>query len=476
MIRRSCIRGVLVAIAATALLITCAGAQQANKELRKRAFELYDQHRVEQALPLLEKLADANPKDVQVLEALGMAILHRSSVAKDVEACRREKARARKVLLQAKELGDNSNLLQVVLEGLPENAECKPYSDRSEADESMRKAEAAFGRGDLDEALRWYVQTIVLDPNNYHAALYAGDAYFKKGQYGSSGEWYARAIQIDPNHPTAYRYWGDSLMRAGKLGEARHKFVDAVVVAPFLQASWIGLRQWADRAGYDLVNPRIESPLKETEKDGAKTITIDAGGLKSGDGQMVWLVYAGVRAAWQKELFSKEYPGEKQYRHSLKEEAAALAAVANAATEGIASGRLKQVDASLSNLLRLRDKGLIEPYVFIARGDAGIANDYEGYRRQHAEKVRQYIEEEVLLPKLTDEAERRADGKRVASRPEERGKAIDLIRRVEEDPLGPDAQRQRAWVTKFLTEIPDVSITVCNTIPELLGAEKESCY
>ncbi len=437
MIRRSCIRGVLVAIAATALLITCAGAQQANKELRKRAFELYDQHRVEQALPLLEKLADANPKDVQVLEALGMAILHRSSVAKDVEACRREKARARKVLLQAKELGDNSNLLQVVLEGLPENAECKPYSDRSEADESMRKAEAAFGRGDLDEALRWYVQTTVLDPNNYHAALYAGDAYFKKGQYGSSGEWYARAIQIDPNQPTAYRYWGDSLMRAGKLGEARHKFVDAVVVAPFLQASWIGLRQWADRADYDLVNPRNESPLKETEKDGAKTITIDAGGLK--------------------------------------EEAAALAAVANAATEGIASGRLKQVDASLSNLLRLRDKGLIEPYVFIARGDAGIANDYEGYRRQHAEKVRQYIEEEVLLPKLTDEAERRADGKRVASRPEERGKAIDLIRRVEEDPLGPDAQRQRAWVTKFLTEIPDISITVCNTIPELLGAEKEPC-
>ncbi|HXP48284.1 MAG TPA: tetratricopeptide repeat protein, partial [Terriglobales bacterium] len=361
-----------MAIAATALLITCAGAQQANKELRKRAFELYDQHRVEQALPLLEKLADANPKDVQVLEALGMAILHRSSVAKDVEACRREKARARKVLLQAKELGDNSNLLQVVLEGLPENAECKPYSDRSEADESMRKAEAAFGRGDLDEALRWYVQTTVLDPNNYHAALYAGDAYFKKGQYGSSGEWYARAIQIDPNQPTAYRYWGDSLMRAGKLGEARHKFVDAVVVAPFLQASWIGLRQWADRAGYDLVNPRNESPLKETEKDGAKTITIDAGGLK--------------------------------------EEAAALAAVANAATEGIASGRLKQVDASLSNLLRLRDKGLIEPYGFIARGDAGIANDYEGYRRQHAEKVRQYIEEEVLLPKLTDEAERRADG------------------------------------------------------------------
>ncbi|MDX6578337.1 MAG: hypothetical protein QOE96_4290, partial [Blastocatellia bacterium] len=84
------------------------------------------------------------------------------------------------------------------------------------------------------------------------------------------------------------------------------------------------------------------------------------------------------------------YPDEKVYRHSLKEEAAALRMVAEFAAKDLKSGKVKTLEVSLENLVRVNDAGLLEPYILFARPDQGIARDYAAYRKANRDKLRRY--------------------------------------------------------------------------------------
>jgi hypothetical protein len=79
-------------------LVVSAFAQVQDPE-RRRAFELYDANNLTAALPLLEKLATANPNDVAVLSRLGFAIYAGSSTEKDPAARNRLRQRARDTLV-----------------------------------------------------------------------------------------------------------------------------------------------------------------------------------------------------------------------------------------------------------------------------------------------------------------------------------------------------------------------------------------
>jgi hypothetical protein len=44
---------------------------------------------------------------------------------------------------------------------------------------------------------------------------------------------------------------------------------------------------------------------------------------------------------------------------------------------------------------------------------------------------------------------------------EERARAVKVAHQLEDDPLGKDTQKERAWVMKWIIEIPDIVVTVC---------------
>ncbi len=373
---------------------------------RQRAMQLCDEHKFADALPLLERLAAERPKDLVVFERLGLAVLIGSGGIKDLEARKEQRLRARKILLQAQTLGDNSNLLQVLLQGIPEDGSATSFSNNPEVEDVMRGAEAAFGRGDLEQALDGYVKAFALDPNLYEAPLFAGDACFKMHKPASACEWYARAAQVNPDRETAYRYWGDALVDMGEAGQARSKFIEAIVAQPYLRKSWMGAEQWAGRLKLTLSLTKIQAPhsvsAPSTGADGKTNInvTIDPAmlGGKGGDqdGRSAWFIYPLNRATWPTERFAKEFPAEKQYRHSLKEEAESLHLVADSVREQVRKKKAKKLDPDLALLLKLDDAGLIEPYVLIAAPDEGIAQDYPAYRAANRDKIRRYLDEFVV--------------------------------------------------------------------------------
>jgi tetratricopeptide (TPR) repeat protein len=383
-------------------------AQAQDPSERQRALELYEANNLVAALPLLERVAAANPSDPVVLSRLGFALYANSVDVKDAALRQKMRERARTTLLRSQSLGDNSNLTRMALDALsaPDGTQV-PFSNIKAAELAIREGEAAFMRGDMDKAIAAYKRALESDPQLYDAAVYAGDAEYKQAhnstdpQYRSdhfdaAGVWFARAIAINPDRETAYRYWGDALEAQGKINEARDKFVDAIVAQPYTRNSFVGLTQWAGRHQVALGHPKIEPPNSTRTENGKTTLSIDPKTLNSNDGSNNWLMYDLTRIAWSKADFFKNYPEEKIYRHSLKEETAALRMVAEGAARDLKSGKVKSLEASLNNLIKLNDAGQLEAFVLFARPDEGIVRDYVAYRRDNREKLRRYWLEVVI--------------------------------------------------------------------------------
>jgi tetratricopeptide (TPR) repeat protein len=261
----------------------------------------------------------------------------------------------------------------------------------------MREGEAAFAKHDFTKAIELYQVALLFDPQQYAAALFTGDAYYQMNEPAKAGDWYAKAIAINPDRETAYRYWGDVLVKQGKVMEARDKFVEAFIAEPYSRLARAGFINWAEKNNVTLMHPQIVIPTGVTPlKNGQMTITLDPKTLddKKDPSGAAWVMYGLVRASWQTDSFAKEFPQEKAYRHSLKEEAAALRAVVEALPKKEKDA--KKLDTSLQNLVKLEHEGLLEAYVLLAMPDEGISRDFAAYRKGNVDKLRRYVVEYLL--------------------------------------------------------------------------------
>jgi tetratricopeptide (TPR) repeat protein len=395
-------RWLAVLLVLTAFVSTASAIQttDAHETERKQAFALANEGKFVEAVPLLKKLLQVDPNDARAAFNLGLCLQWTAKLQPDAAARKQMRALGYAYLKQAQELGLKDVVLDGTLAALkPDGGDDPAYSANPLANQAMIQAEAAFGGGQLDEAFAAYQQALTIDPKLYEAALFAGDALYKGSTPEKAGDWYAKAIAIDPNREIAYRYWADSLMSLGKSAEARDKYVEAFISEPYNKLATQALIKWADKAHVTLVQPKIEIPVTVTRSEkGQPNITLDSNTLLKRNATAAdWIVYGGVRSQWMNDKFSAQFPNEKQYRHSLPEEAEALSSVARMATDAAKGGEVKGADESMTNLLRLYKAGLIEPYVLLARPDAGIAQDYSNYRKSNRDKLRRYVNEFIIL-------------------------------------------------------------------------------
>src|SRR5829696_367352 len=365
--------------------------------LKQRAAELVKQTKYTEALPLLEKIAAAEPNDPQTQFFLGFALIGQAKNTKEPAARKALNARARAAFVRAKELGVREPVVDALIESMaPDGSEGAAFSANAEADKLMHEAEALFSRGQLDDALKNYQAALKLDPKLYMAALFSGDVYKERGDFQQAEVWYQKAIEIDPYRETAYRYSATPLMKQGKYDQARDRYVEAYITEPYSKFSVAGLTQWAQATQTRLAHPAIDIPtdVKFDEKGDAQ-VNLDFGALASGkdDGGFAWIGYGAARSIWRKEKFAKTFPQEKAYRHSLAEEADALRMVLAAAT---ADKKTKALSPSLARLKKLDEEGLLEAYVLLARPDQGVAQDHAAYLRQSRDKLRRYVIQYVV--------------------------------------------------------------------------------
>ncbi len=368
---------------------------QDNDE-RHRAFQLYKDAKYPEALALFEKLAVANPQDVAVIENLGLLVYNQSAYLPTPEERKRARKRAREILIQAVKLG-SPNPLSALINGIPEDGgNDGSFSARKEVDDAMREGEAAFAKGEFPKAIELYQRALLLEPKLYEAALFIGDVYFKSAEQVKAGEWFARAVQINPDRETAYRYWGDSLIKQGKVTEAGDKFLEAYIAEPYNRLARSGFAQWGERVNINLAHPRVEFPASVNKKgENQTTITLDPKMLDKGDkdgSSSAWMIYSFTRASWATSEFAKQFPNEKAYRHSLKEEASAI----RAALKSLEKQKGATADKSLQILQKLDKDGLLEAFILLATPDQGIAADFADYRKTNVAELRRYVKQYVL--------------------------------------------------------------------------------
>lgn len=373
------------------------GAQEDPE--RTRAFQLYEEAKYTEALPAFEKLAAKYPQDPAVLKTYGLLTIGQTAYVKDAAARKEARRRGRELLVKAQKLGADDALLRSMLEAVPpDGGDDAKLSTKKEAEDAMREGEAAFAKKDYAQALDRYQLALLLDPNLYEAALFTGDIYYATADQKKAGDWFARAAAINPDREAAYRYWGDSLMKQGRVTEAGDKFVEAYLAEPYSRLSRAAFLDWGQRVNISINHPEVEIPTNVTsQQQGQVTINLDPKALakddKSGAGA-AWLLYSLVRGGWGNANFAKQYPNEKKYRHSLKEEADALRAAIKSYEEQ--QKKAKSTDASLQLLAKLDKEGLLEAYILLALPDEGIAQDYPDYRRENLASLRRYVKTYVL--------------------------------------------------------------------------------
>lgn len=380
-----------------------ATAQDTYDADRQRAFQLVRENNLVAALPLLEKLAAAKPEDTGVLQNLALALAAQAIASKNPEQMKQSFRRARELAEKCKKLGDNSQLVQTILERLPTeeqmNAPAKPSTP---AEDALQAGEAAFSSGDFKTALAEYERAEKLDPKLYEAPLFAGDVHYKLKDIDKAAAAYARAITIDPDRDTAYRFWGNVLLQSGRMEESKQKLIEAIICEPYSRAPWQYLSNWGESNQVKLGHLKIEVPRSSVQRKDDNNISIFVSPTEKADGTAAWGIYSLVKAGWMSDKkFKEAFPNEKEYRHSLNEEAQSLRMAIESVENQIKEGKLKEpaLDGSIANLLKIHRAGMIEPYVLFVMADAGIAKDYVEYRKNNREKLRRYLTDFVVANK-----------------------------------------------------------------------------
>lgn len=374
-------------------------AQTTNEDvpaMKQKAAALMEQQKYTEALPLLEKLAVAEPANAETRLYLGFALLAQGNNTKDVAARKALRVRARNAFLKSKELGNTEPVVEGLIQSIsPDGSGGNKFSENNEANDLMTEAEALFAQGKLDDALKNYQKAIQFDPKSYEAALFSGDIYLKREDFAQAEIWYQKAIAIDPNRETAYRYSATPLMRQNKFDAARDRYVEAFISEPYSNFARNGIVNWGKATNTQLAHPNIEIPVNVTgdDKGNTKIELQDIAKSPEEDGSFAWTAYWLKRALWRNEKFGQTFPKEKAYRHSLAEEADAIRAVLSLA---IGDKKVKNLNPSIAKLKKLNDEGLLEAYILMGRPDQGIAEDHAAFLKQSRDKLRRYVVEYVV--------------------------------------------------------------------------------
>ena len=363
-----------------------------KKPDRKQAIDLFNSGKFVDAMPLFEKLAADYDQDITIKEDWAFSIMAYATTLPDANLRKKARVRARSIALQARKLGDNSPMVQLLLQ-IPEDGSEPTFSDRQEVDDAMKAAEADFSRGEFDKARDGYLHVLLLEPKNYEATLFIGDVYFKQHANGNACSWFGRAAQIDANREPAFRYWGDAMLAMGNIPGARDKYMNAFIAEPYKPLSSAGLIQWARQAKVTLNWIRIQDKAKVVATDNGPRLTLDTS-LHAEDPMFKpWIAYAEARLQWQKEKFKQQFPDEKKYRHSLAEEVEALHLMAVALSQSEVASTL---EAPFAALLKIDQAGLLEPFALLNRADTEIVLDYAPYRAAHRDTLYRYLDDFVV--------------------------------------------------------------------------------
>lgn len=360
--------------------------QQNDKEYLQ-AMEFVRANRLIDALPLLEKTVSRYPNDAEILAHFGVAILTNSVTIKDENLRKKELDRAGNILRKAQKLGTKNVVALHYLDMVERGGTLDSVSPSSskEVEDLIREGEGYFGQGQYDKAFAVYERAFKLDPQNYNAALFAGDCFYSQEKFKESEIWFAKAVAIDPNREQAFRFWGDALANQGNGKEAIVKFANAFIAEPSSRLAWETLLKAINSFGNRKTSPFVVLPSEEQISN--PNLIVDLKQLSPQDGTDNWKFFAETRRK-QLEKFSKTASG-KAYEPSVAEDVEALKSVV--AGLKVSSQKGIKLSPSMENLVLMEKAGTLDIYTILIIHGGDSCPEYENFREKNRNRMERFL-------------------------------------------------------------------------------------
>lgn len=362
---------------------------QQNDQEYLKAMDFIRVNRLIDALPLLEKVASRYPNDAEVLAHFGVAILTNSVTIKDENLRKKELDRAGNILRKAQKLG-TKNVVALHYLDLIERGGTLDSVDPSankEVEDLIREGEGYFGQGQYDKALAAYERAFKLDPQNYNAALFAGDCFYSQEKFKESEIWFAKAVAIDPNREQAFRFWGDALANQGNGKEAMVKFANAFIAEPSSRLAWETLLKAINSFGNRKSSPFVVLPSEEQISN--PNLIVDLKQLSTQDGTDNWKFFAETRKK-QLEKFSKNANG-KAFEPTVAEDVEALKSVVAGLKLSLQKGI--KLSPSMENLVLMEKAGTLDIYTILIMHGGDSCPEYEDFREKNRSRMERFLVE-----------------------------------------------------------------------------------
>ena len=244
------------------------------------------------------------------------------------------------------------------------------------------EAEEFFQKSDFELAELNYRKAIIENPTYYKANLYLGDSFWAREQYDSAMVYYTIAKELQPNLLEARIYIIDALANQGLYYRAKKECVDAMTVYPgynlkyklqriltienkLLDEHRVLLSFYANEMGNDDQITMSHSPLwldyRKAKEDVSKYCNED--GIIEDNGEI-------------KDRYLEVY----SYRTMLEKHPNDLPDFLHFADE-------------------MREKGLLEPYVFTSLFHIDIYPQFKDYmsKEENRKKTREFIEAYLIV-------------------------------------------------------------------------------
>jgi Flp pilus assembly protein TadD len=210
-------------------------ALHAEIDIRK-AFDLNSLDRVDEAKVILDKLAEANPKDLKPLDALGTILRSRKRYGEAVEYYNKAiNLLPRPAKRHWSLYYSRGTCYERLKNWPPAEADLKKALDLY-PDQPMVLNYLGYSWVDqnknLKEGMSLIEKAVALKPDDGYIVDSLGWAHFKLGNYKDAVRFLERAVELKPEDPVLNDHLGDALWKVGREREARFQWDQALTLEP----------------------------------------------------------------------------------------------------------------------------------------------------------------------------------------------------------------------------------------------------
>ncbi len=239
-------------------------------------------------------------------------------------------------------------------------------------------AEDYFVSSDYNKAAEYFEKALQIEPNYYKARLYKGDCYYMLKEYSRAAPIFSEAAERFPDLLEPQKYYGDALMGMNQYQKAQDAYIDGLLRFPD-RSMWLKLSSAADALGKEVESGWVP---RECEVSRAENNSVYYLGSTDSIYPSYWNYYLEALENVEEFVDENGILSKNSITDYKTLEAYSWDYMLENADEGI---------EELETARKMKEKGMLEPYVLISLFHYDLFDQYKKYVTDHRDEATRYL-------------------------------------------------------------------------------------